>query len=113
MGPRSTVCAWVAMNIAVSCALAVSAGAVTIDLVPVGNSGNANDTTGYGAVAATYWIGKHEVTIQPYTEFLDAVDPNGTNPFGLYNNLMGTEGNIRGIRYRSESGQLHSPAGSP
>lgn len=36
--------------------------AVTIDLVTVGNSGNADDATGYGAVGYEYSIGKYEVT---------------------------------------------------
>ncbi len=33
--------------------LAVPARAVTIDMVPVGDSGNAADYTGYGAVATS------------------------------------------------------------
>ena len=64
-----------------------AAQAVTIDLVPVGNPGNAPDTrydaTGFGSVAYNYQIGKYEVTAGQYTEFLNAVakaDPNG-----LYN----------------------------
>ena len=39
-----------------------NAQAVTIDLVQVGNEGNANDDTGYGGVADVYRIGKYEVT---------------------------------------------------
>ena len=31
-------------------------------MVTVGNSGNAADTTIYGAVAYSYWIGKYDVT---------------------------------------------------
>lgn len=43
-----------------------SAQAITIDMVPVGNVGNANDSaTGnlYGGVGYAYNIGKYEVTI--------------------------------------------------
>jgi formylglycine-generating enzyme required for sulfatase activity len=65
--------------------------AVTIDLVPVGNPGNAPDTRyngiSVGSVDNYYQIGKYEVTAGQYTEFLNAVakaDPNG-----LYNPAMG------------------------
>ena len=67
--------------------------AITIDMVPVGNPGNAPDTqlmsdgtTGYGSVGYNYQIGKYEVTVGQYIEFLNAVakaDPNG-----LYNTNM-------------------------
>ena len=69
------------------CLLAVSvlAAPITIDMVTVGNLGNANDTTGYGAVNYEYQIGKYDVTIGQYTTFLNAADPNGTNPNGIYN----------------------------
>src|SRR5262245_29663639 len=68
--------------------------AVNIEMVPVGNAGNAPDTqlmtdgtTGYGSVGYNYQIGKYEVTAGQYTEFLNAVakaDPNG-----LYRTEMG------------------------
>src|SRR5262245_51514498 len=67
---------------------------ITIEMVQIGNPGNAPDTevmidgsTGYGSVGYTYQIGKYEVTAGEYTEFLNAVakaDPNG-----LYNTAMG------------------------
>jgi hypothetical protein len=70
------------------------ARAVTIEMVTVGNPGNAQDTremtdgtTGYGSVGYSYQIGKYEVTAGKYTEFLHAVakaDPNG-----VYNANMG------------------------
>ena len=83
--------------------LAVSAGTVTIDMVTVGNPGNANDTggTNNGAVAYSYQIGKYDVTIGQYASFLNAVDPNGTNPNGIYNSSMATDLNIAGISYTS------------
>ncbi len=66
--------------------------AVTIDYVTVGDAGNAADTTGYGAVAYNFQIGKFEVTNAQYAEFLNnkaASDPNG-----LFNASMGS--NARG-----------------
>ena len=63
--------------------------AVTIDMVTVGNPGNAGDVQSqgtFGAVGYNYRIGKYEVTAGQYTEFLNAVadaDPNG-----LYNVSM-------------------------
>jgi len=82
--------------------LAVSAGTVTIDMVTVGNPGNANDTTGYGRVTYDYQIGKYEVTIGQYTEFLNAVAK--TDTYSLYNTSMGTDQNIRGISRSGVSG---------
>jgi formylglycine-generating enzyme required for sulfatase activity len=85
-------------------ALAVSAHAqVTLDMVTVGNPGNANDTGGThnGAVAYSYQIGKYDVTIGQYASFLNAADPNGTNPNGIYNSSMATDLNIAGISYTS------------
>jgi sulfatase modifying factor 1 len=76
-----------------------SAHAVTIDWVTVGNPGNANDTTGYGGVAYDYQIGKYDVTIGQYTAFLNAADPNGTNPNDIYDASMETDLNIAGISY--------------
>ncbi len=72
------------------CACAVSAQAVIIDTVPVGNPGNAPDTRyetpGYGSVSYTYNIGKYEVTTEQYCEFLNAVA--ATDTYGLYSESM-------------------------
>jgi hypothetical protein len=85
--------------VCVTCLVAPpSASAVTIDWVPVGNAGNANDfNTGnlYGGVAYNYSIDKYDVTVGQYTEFLNAVAT--TDTYGLYNTLMGTNLNIAGI----------------
>ena len=70
---------------------AAASAAVTYDWVEVGNPGNPNDTTNFGAVADTYRIGKYEVTNAQYTEFLNTVDPNGANPNGIYNPGMGSD----------------------
>ena len=88
---------------ALACLLAVPALAapITIDMVTVGNPGNANDTggTNNGAVNYSYQIGKYDVTIGQYTAFLNAADPNGTNPNDIYNASMATDLNIAGISY--------------
>lgn len=76
---------------------------VTIDSVYVGNVGNAADpTSGYGAVNYGYTIGKYEVTLNQYTEFLNAVAK--TDPYGLYNGQMGLDANIAGISRSGVSG---------
>ena len=86
-----------------ACLLAVPSLAVTIDWVTVGNPGNANDTGGTfnGAVNYAYQIGKYDVTIGQYAAFLNAADPNGTNPNGIYNSAMETDLTIAGISYTS------------
>ena len=86
-----------------ACLLAVPSLAVTIDWVTVGNPGNANDTggTNNGAVNYSYQIGKYDVTIGQYTAFLNAADPNGTNPNDIYNASMEFNLNIAGISYTS------------
>jgi formylglycine-generating enzyme len=84
---------------------AVSAHAITYDLVPVGNAGNANDpATGgvYGGVEYEYQIGKYDVTIGQYTEFLNAVAK--TDTYSLYNEGMATDLNIAGISQTGTSG---------
>lgn len=76
---------------------------VTIDSVYVGNIGNAADPmTGYGAVNYGYSIGKYEVTLNQYTEFLNAVAK--TDTYGLYNPSMGADVNIAGISRSGVSG---------
>ena len=78
------------------------------DLVKVGNPNNAaqygagGNQNGYGAVATEFWIGKNQVTIGQYTEFLNAVAK--TNDRGLYNASMNTDQRIRGIQQSGTSG---------
>ncbi len=78
------------------------AHAVTIDMVTVGNPGNANDTNGYGVVNYEYQIGKYAVTIGQYTAFLNAVAT--TDTYSLYNTSMGTDLNVAGISRTGSSG---------
>ena len=60
------------LTIAATLAVITSASAsVTMDWVNVGNPGNTADSTGYGAVAYAYKIGKYEVTNAQYGEFLN------------------------------------------
>jgi formylglycine-generating enzyme required for sulfatase activity len=79
-----------------------SAHAVTIDWVTVGDPGNAADDTGYGAVADAFQIGKYEVTIQQYTDFLNAVA--ASDPYSLYNTNMTNDLNSAGISRAGSSG---------
>jgi sulfatase modifying factor 1 len=67
---------------------------VTIDWVTVGDPGNTADTTGYGAVTDSFQIMKFEFTNAQYADFLNAVDPSGSNPNSVYKLDMGS--NARG-----------------
>ena len=109
--PRATIIIRISFKtlsvglIALACLLSAPAGAEPINytMVTVGNPGNANDTGGTfnGAVNYEYQIGKYCVTIGQYTAFLNAADPNGENPNGIYNSSMATNLNIAGISYTS------------
>jgi len=75
------------------CLLAAPAFAEPIQWVTVGDPGNTADTApaGYGAVATSFQIMKYEFTNQQYTDFLNTVDANGTNPNFVYNTSMGND----------------------
>jgi len=68
--------------------LMAPAALITIDTVHVGNLGNANDSTGFGAVGYDYRIGTTEVTNAQYAAFLN--EKAKSNPLGLYNPNMGS-----------------------
>ena len=89
---------------------AVTAKAVVIDWVTVGNPGNApdtsNDATGFGSVGYSYQIGKYEVTAGQYTEFLNAVAKD--DPNGLYNTNMGEHRSARRNIQRTGSSPNYS-----
>ena len=83
---------------ALACLLSSPADAdqITYQMVTVGNSGNDTDTvTGYGRVDYSYQIGKYDVTIGQYTDFLNAVAK--TDTYSLYNGNMATNLNVAGI----------------
>jgi len=81
------------------------AHAVTIDWVTVGDPGNTADTTTYGAVADAFQIGKYDVTIGQYTDFLNAVA--ATDTYSLYNTSMASNLNIAGISRTGASGSYN------
>jgi formylglycine-generating enzyme len=89
------------------------AGTISIDLVPVGDAGNAADPlTGYGAVAYTYQMGKYDVTAAQYAVFLNSVATSG-DPYGLYNPKMATDLPTYGIlRTSSSSGYSYKLKGN-
>lgn len=85
-----------------------TAQAVNIEMVTVGNPGNANDGTGYGSVADLYRIGKYEVTNAQYAEFLNSVATVG-DANGAYNSNMGGGWNGTGGISRTGSGTSVDP----
>jgi formylglycine-generating enzyme required for sulfatase activity len=83
-------------------------------MVTIGNPGNIPDSrTGAGSVDYVYSIGKYEVTIQQYTDFLNAVA--SSDPYQLYNPNMATDLNIAGIARSGSPGSYRysviGPAG--
>jgi formylglycine-generating enzyme required for sulfatase activity len=90
---------------------------VNIETVTVGDAGNAGDTrvwedgtSGYGAVAYEFNIGKYEVTISQYSTFLNSAASVTSDSYivNLWNPSMATDLNIAGIS-RSGVGTLGSP----
>ena len=68
----------------------------SLQFVTVGDPGNAPDTqimddgtSGYGSVPYVYQMGKYDVTVGQYVQFLNAVATTG-DPYGLYNSNMST-----------------------
>jgi sulfatase modifying factor 1 len=93
------------------------ARAVTIDWVTVSDPGNTADTTGFGAVADSFQIMKYEWTNSQYVDFLNAVDPSGTNPNSIYSLSMGSDarggitntGTTNGSRYAAKANMGNKP----
>jgi sulfatase modifying factor 1 len=83
---------------------------VTIDTVTVGDAGNAADSTGFGAVAYEFAIGKYEVTIGQYNTFLNSVASVTSDSYivNLWSVAMVNFQNSAGIS-RSGSGTLGDP----
>ncbi len=88
--------------VGVALGIVIPAHAVTIDWVTVGNPGNANNTTGYGAVGEAFQIGKYEITIGQYAAFLNAAATS--DPYQLYHPSMESNKNIAGIARSGSSG---------
>lgn len=67
-------------------------GLVNLDMVTVGDPGNAPDTRystpGFGSVGYLYRIGRYEVTAAQYCDFLN--HKAKSDPYGLYNTSMDT-----------------------
>lgn len=80
----------IALLVSICSAALPAAAQITIDLVTIGDTGNAPDpATGIGSVATEYRIGATEVTSSQYAAFLNAVA--ASNPHGLYSPLMGND----------------------
>ena len=76
-------------------ATGVWTGQASLEFVTVGGPGNAPDTmvmndgtTGYGSVPYVYRMGRYDVTVGQYCQFLNAVAASDT--YGLYNSQMET-----------------------
>ena len=65
-------------------------GAASLQFVTVGNPGNAANSDGCGSVPYTYQMGKYDVTLGQYCQFLNAVATT-SDPYGLYYSYMGTD----------------------
>ncbi len=63
-------------------------GQASLEFVTVGDPGNAADTSngGHGSVPYVYQMGKYDVTVGQYVQFLNAVAK--TDTYGLYNSYM-------------------------
>jgi formylglycine-generating enzyme required for sulfatase activity len=81
----------VCLGLAVIDPFRTNASAADIDFVEVGDPGNIADSTGYGSVADAFRIMKFEWTNTDYVEFLNSVDPDGTNPNAIYSTVMSTD----------------------
>lgn len=84
------------------------ASAMNIEVVQVGNPGNAADTRpnrSGGRVDYTYGIGKYEVTAGQYCDFLNAVATSDTH--GLYNDYMNRTEQYYGCNIMRSGSQDH------
>ncbi len=87
----NSVVKFVAVAVVVLACVSGAGADVVMETVPVGNVGNTGDVQPqgtFGAVDYAYNIGKYEVTAGQYRDFLNAVDPTGANPYGLYTSSM-------------------------
>jgi formylglycine-generating enzyme required for sulfatase activity len=108
--------------VAQSAAVCASA-AVTFSWAVVGNPGNPTDpihnydgTSGYGSVSYTYQISTTDVTAAQYIQFLNAADPSGVNPNGIYSGATDAEYGVAfnsagasGAKYSVVAGHANQP----
>ena len=82
---------------------------ISLDTAFVGDDGNTEDTTGYGAVSYGYYIGKYEVTNSEYSAFLNAVAAADT--YVLWHQSMSIErtGSSGNYSYSVVEGQAKHP----
>ena len=82
---------------------------INLDTAFVGDDGNTEDTTGYGAVSYGYYIGKYEVANSEYSAFLNAVA--ATDTYGLWHRSMSIErtGSSGDYSYGVVEGQAKHP----
>jgi sulfatase modifying factor 1 len=99
---RQTIRRFVCGVLVLCVALAANAALAEIEMVTVGNAGNAADTGGYGSVSYDYQMGKFEVTAGQYTAFLNSAA--ASDPYGLYNSTMARTDYGSGISRSGSSG---------
>ena len=83
---------------------------VSVEFVPVGNAGNANDEPDsngleFGQVNYNYNIAKYETTYGQYVEFLNAVAKS--DPYGLFNPGMQDDKLLNGIARTGTDGNYN------
>jgi len=85
-----------------------TAAPVVIDTVPIRDAGNTTDTTGFGKVLYDYRIGRFEITIGQYVEFLNAVAATDTH--GLYSVAMASASPSAGVSRSGTAGSYRYAA---
>lgn len=94
---------------AVSC-MASSVGALEMEWVTVGDAGNPPDRTGFGAVSYEFEIGRYEVTVAQYSEFMNAVDADGPRGLGRPSAALGMRVASDGRRFfEAPKGEANKP----
>jgi len=63
-----------------------------VERVHVGQPGNLPDSNSFGSVSYQFRIGKYEISNKQYADFLNTVDPQGSNTYSLFK----TESNVDG-----------------
>jgi len=115
---RSVCCVLAGLGCALAASVAsadifnMPSGQTSLSMVSVGSAGNPNAAGPIGAVPYNFAIGKYEVTIGQYVQFLNAVAESDT--YSLYHPSMGTNLNVAGIaRSGSPGNYSYQPIGSP